>query len=159
VSVARTRSGIKAEGAAAQARERLLDAIIQTRRQLAALLADLGAVAAGEGATKPGRYAADVYPRAKPGLVGDSHALAEYLRVATDLAGLEPGSGLRASQGRAMAEAEQLIHIALEAQELRALAGEPLRELSAEELGTAGAALRGFLARIEGRPHEPPPGR
>ena len=153
--LAAAKADVQSEGA----QERQIDALVQTRRMLAAMLADLGATAAGEGATRPGRYGADAYPRANVALVGDGDALAAYFMVVADLAGRKPGSGLHISDGRAMAGVEGRISVALEAQEERTLAGEPLRTVTAAELAATGPTLQAALAQIEGRPHDAPPAR
>jgi hypothetical protein len=136
----------RAESVANAERERQLTALLQTRQMLGAMLADAGAILAGPGATKPGRYGPDVFPRADPALVGYSTALSRYFEVIRQLSERPPGSGFRQSDGVASSEAQLGITDALDAQEARILRGEPLRTLSASELGPTHAAI---LAAIE----------
>lgn len=137
--------------AAALMRDEQLTAIEQTQRMFAALLADLGATAAGPGATPPGRYSSDVYPKAELALVGDVGAIRQYLEVATDLAARTPGSGLRASDAARMAIGERAIHAALDDQAARARVGVPLRTLSGQDRETVGISLRAVMTAIVGR--------
>lgn len=115
-------------------RDRQLDAIDQTVRQMIAIMADAGATVAGEGATKPGRFDADAFPKADARLVADIDALRTCYGVLADLLRRAPGSGFRESDGSRMAEAGFQIRNALAAQEKRVLERRPIRTLPSEEI-------------------------
>jgi hypothetical protein len=146
----------RADVRASEQRELDLDAIVQTRRQMAAMLADLAAIVAGEGASKPGRYGADVYPRANIPLVGDPKAIEAYLNVATDLYQRAPDSSLTLRDVEAIASAENAIRSALDAQEARVLRGEPLRTMTPEEHASLTAAYACHLTARRPPAHDPP---
>jgi hypothetical protein len=129
-------------------RDRQLDAIDQTVRQMVAILGDAGAVLAGEGATKPGRFDADAFPKADARLVGDIAALRTYYGVLRDLHRRAPGSGFRESDGQSVANASVQVRSALSAQERRVLEHQPIRTLTGEEALELAALLQGVTSAI-----------
>jgi hypothetical protein len=116
-------------------RDRQLEAIDQTVRQLAA------ATAAGEGAIKPGRFDADAYPKADARLVGDIGALRTFYGVLAELHSRAPGSGFRDSDAGKVATANSEVRNALAAQEKRVLEHQPIRILTSVEVGEFGVLL------------------
>lgn len=123
-------------------RDRQLDAIDQTVRQMVATMGDAAATVAGDGATKPGRFDADAFPRADARLVGDIGALRTFYGVLADLHSRAPGSGFRASDAEKVATANLQVRNALAAQEKQVLERQPIRTLTREEVGEFGALIQ-----------------
>jgi hypothetical protein len=127
-------------------RDRQLEAIDQTVRQMVATMGDAAATLAGDGATKPGRFDADAFPRADAKLVGDIEALRTFYSVLTDLHSRAPGAGFRESDGQKVASANVQVRNALAAQEKRVLDHQPIRTLTAKEIGEFAALVQGAIA-------------
>jgi hypothetical protein len=118
-----------------------LDALDQTHKQLTAWLHDALGSLAGGGASRPGRYSGDAYPKADFKLVGDGQAMVTFLDAMDVLLARPPGAGARMSDGDLVAAADNAITMAIRRQEARAHADEPLREMTAEETAAVGARL------------------
>jgi hypothetical protein len=129
-------------------RDRQLDAIDQTVRQMIAVMGDASASLAGPGADKPGRFDADAYPSADQRLVGDIDALREFYSVLAELHSRAPGSGIRESDLRKAASANQRVRAALAGQEERVLTRRPIRTLTSAEMVEYGAMMRGVTEAI-----------
>lgn len=129
-------------------RDRQLDGIDQTVRYMVAVIGDVGATVAGEGAIKPGRFDADAFPKADARLVADIGALRTFYVELADLHSRLPGSGLRESDANKMANASMAVRNALAAQEQRVMSRRPIRTLNREELAELGVLLRGVTSAI-----------
>ncbi len=129
-------------------RDRQLDAIDQTVRYMIAVISDAGATVAGEGATKPGRFDADAFPKADARLVADIGALRTFYGELAALHSRAPGSGLRESDTRRIANASLQVRNALAAQERRVLNRRPIRTLTGEEIAELGVLLGGVTSAI-----------
>jgi hypothetical protein len=129
-------------------RDRLLNAIDQTTRQMVAIMGDAAATLAGPGAEKPGRFDADAYPKADARLVGDISVLRTFYGVLADLQSRAPGSGFRVSDAEKVAAASSQIVGALAAQETRVLAHQPVQSLSGPEVEELGSLQHAVTVAI-----------
>ena len=106
------------------------------------------ATVAGEGASKPGSFGADAYPKADATLVGDIDALRTFYGVLADLHRRPPRSGIRQSDTEKVATAGRQVRDALAAQEQRVLENKPVKSLSNDERAELGVLLQRVVTAI-----------